>query len=310
MADSIAKFLNWVSPDLPKNDDKQYIGVGGFRMFVAISEGTNFSASAPDIVCEDLTTVQDSIINAPKTFSLTGEVADIFIETTPETEKVLNKATPYLPARTLSQIQKIKEQAGNIENVIDSATSFAKTAGDIYDLVGDKSVLANTKSAVDAARGAFDDLVGSDSLTSGIENLFDKISSSKPPSVSIKDEFFSFIERTYDSKSIISIENKSRAQQKVLITGFSYTETNDGDTGDFTMTFKEIRITDISLFRDSQKLSDGEKAKVKVNTTLQGQLESSIDKGLSDGIKVVQDKAVQVFSSIGLDSAAGFIGGL
>jgi len=67
MADSIAKFLNWVSPDL------------------AISEGTNFSASAPDIVCEDLTTVQDSIINAPKTFSLTGEVADIFIETTPET---------------------------------------------------------------------------------------------------------------------------------------------------------------------------------------------------------------------------------
>lgn len=275
MADNITKFLNWVSPDLPKNDDKQYIGIGGFKMFVAISEGTNFSASAPDIVCEDLTTVQDSIINAPKTFTLTGEVADLFIETKPSTgieaivEKVLNKATPYLPARTLSQIQKVQNQINEIENVIDSVDSFIKDAEDLYDIVGNNS-----------------------------------------SSASIKDEFFSFIERIYDSKSIITIENKSRVQQKVLITGFSYTETNDGDTGDFTMTFKEIRIADISLFRDSQKQTPSEEAKVKVNTTLQGQLESKIDKGLSDGIKVVQDKAVQVFNSIGLNSAADFVGDL
>lgn len=275
MANSTAKFLNWISPDLPKNDDKQYLGIGGFRMFVAISEGTNFSASAPDIVCEDLTTVQDSIINAPKTYSLTGEVADIFIETTPETglgtifEKVLNKATPYLPARTLSQIQKIEEQVNAVENVIDAVDAFVKDVQEIADIVGNKT-----------------------------------------PSASIKDEFFSKIERFYDTKTIISIENKSRIQQKVLITGFSYVETNDGDTGDFTLTFKEIRIASIDLFRDLQNLSDGEKAKVEVNTTLQGQLESKLDKGLSDGIKVIQDKAVQVFNSIGLSNAAGFIGGL
>jgi hypothetical protein len=263
MANSTAKFLNWIAPNLPKNDDKQYIGIGGFSMFIAISEGTNFSASAPDIVCEDLTTVQDSIINAPKTFSITGEVADLFIETTPETglgatvEKVLNKAAPYLPARTLSQIQKIEEQINEVENVIDSVDSFIKTAGDIYDIIGNKSASAN-----------------------------------------IKDEFFSFIERVYDSKTIINIENKSRIQQQVLITGFSYTETNDGDTGDFSLTFKEIRIASIDLFRDSQKISDGEKAKVEVNTTLQGQLEPETDKGLSDGIKVIIDKATQLLESI------------
>lgn len=309
MASSIAKFLNWVSPDLQKNDDKQYIGIDGFRMFVAISEGTNFSASAPDIVCEDLTTVQDSIINAPKTFSLTGEVADIFIETTPATglgtifEKVLNIATPYLPARTLSQIQKIEEQANGIENIIDSATSFVKNAGGLYDLVGNKSVLAN-------ARGAFDSLVGGTGISEDIEGLFNNIIGDKPPKAGIKSEFFTFIERIYDSKKIIKIENKSRVQLQVLITGFSFTETNDGDTGDFTMTFKEIRIASIGLFRDLQNLSDGEKAKIEVNTTLKGQLESKLDKGLSDGIKVVQDKAVQIFNSVGLSNAAGFIGGL
>jgi hypothetical protein len=275
MANSTAKFLNWIAPNLPKNDDKQYIGIGGFTMFVAISEGTNFSASAPDIVCEDLTTVQDSVINAPKTYSLSGEVADIFIETTPETgigaifEKVLNKAAPYLPARTLSQIQKIEEQLNEVENVIDSIDSIVKDAKDIYSIIGNKSA-----------------------------------------SASIKDEFFYFIERVYDSKTIINIENKSRTQQQVLITGFSYTETNDGDTGDFSLTFKEIRIASIDLFRDSQNLSDGEKAKVEVNKTLNGQLDSEADKGLSDGIKVVQDKAVQAFNSIGLNSVADFVGDL
>jgi len=152
--------------------------------------------------------------------------------------------------------------------------------------------------------------VGGTGISEDIEGLFNKITGDKPPTVGIKSEFFTFIQRIYDSKKIIKIENKSRVQLQVLITGFSYKETNDGDTGDFTMTFKEIRIADISLFRDSQKQSDGEKAKINVNTTLQGQLESAIDKGLSDGVKVVQDKAVQIFSSIGLDNAAGFIGGL
>ena len=264
MANTTAKFLNWISPESPKNDDKQYVGIGGFKAFVAISEDANFSATAPDIVCEDLTTVQDSIINAPKTFSLTGEVADIFIETTPETgpgtqfEKVLNVATPYIPARTLSQIQKIEEELNKVENVIDSIDNFIGDVQEVYDIVGNKS-----------------------------------------SSASIKDEFFSFVERVYDTKTIINIENKSRVQKQVLITNFSYIETNDGDTGDFVLSFKEIRIASIGLFRDEQNLTPAEDAKVNVNSTLNGQLDSETDKGLSDGIQVATDKASSILNSIG-----------
>ena len=261
MISSAAKFLNWVSPELSKNDDRQYIGIGGFGMFVAISENINFSASAPDIVCEDLTTVQDSIINQPKNFSLIGEVSDIFIETSPSTgigsiaEKVLNVATPYIPNRTLSQIQKINEQFSKVENAIETAKSYITDFRDIYDLIGNKT-----------------------------------------PEESIKDVFFNFIERVYDSKSIISIETKSRTIKQVLITGFNYTETNDGDTGDFSISFKEIRIASIDLFRNAQDLSDAEKSKVEVNSTLDGQLDSETDKGLSDGIN--QDNNRQSTSTI------------
>lgn len=260
---STARFLNWTSPELPKNDDKQYIGIGGFRTFVAIAETTNFTATAPDIVCEDLTTVQDSIINSPKIYTMTGEVADIFIENTPETglgaivEKVLNVATPYIPDRTLSQIQKINEQIAKVENVIDNVDSVLGDVQEVFDIIGNKS-----------------------------------------PSASIKDEFFSFIQRVYDTKTIINIENKIRTQKQVLITGFSYTETNDGDTGDFTLTFKEIRIASIGLFRNNQNLTDAEQAKIKVNSTLNGQLDAETDKGISDGIQVAADKASQLLGSL------------
>jgi len=270
-----ARFLNWIAPEQPKNDDKQYIGIAGFRMFVAISETVNFAATAPDIVCEDLTTVQDSIINAPKTFSIVGEVADIFIANTPETgipatiEKVLNVATPYIPERTLSQIQKIKDEINKIENVIDSVDNTIGDVQEIFDIVGNKSAAST-----------------------------------------IKGEFFSLIERLYDTKTVINIELGERVQKQVLITAFSYTETNDGDTGDFTLSFKEIRIASIGLFRDQQNLNPAQEAKVNINSTLSGQVDSVIDKGLSDGVKVLQDKAVQVFDSIGLDNAADVVEGL
>ena len=260
---STAKFLNWIAPDNPKNDDKQYIGIGGFKMFVAISETINFAATAPDIVCEDLTTVQDSIINTPKTFTIAGEVADIFIEATPETglgavvEKVLNVGTPYIPDRTLSQIQKVRDQINKIENVIDNVDNVLGDVQEIFDIIGNKS-----------------------------------------PSASIKETFFTGIERIYDTKTVINIEMAGKVQKQVLITSFSYTETNDGDTGDFTMTFKEIRIASIGLFRDQQKLTPAEDAKVKVNSTLFGQLDSEVDKGLSDGVKILQEKATQLLEGL------------
>ena len=268
----LARFLNWTSPDKPKNDDKQFIGIGGFKMYVAISETTNFAATAPDIVCEDLTTVQDSIINSPKTYSLVGEVADIFIK--PEVglpatvEKILNIGTPYIPDRTLSQIQKVQDQISTVKSVIDNVDNVLGDVQEVFDIVGNKS-----------------------------------------PSASIKDQFFDLIQRCHDTKSIINIENKLRTQKQVLITSFSYTETNDGDTGDFTMTFKEIRIASIGLFRDNQSLSPAEEALESVNSTLGGQLDGITDKGISDGFAVAAEKAASVFSYAGYDNIAEVVGG-
>ena len=271
----LERFLNWVSPDSPKNDDKQYIGIGGFKTFVAISETTNFAATAPDIVCEDLTTVQDSIINTPKIYTIVGEVADIFLESTPKTglpakiEKVLNVATPYIPDRTLSQIQKINEQTNTIKNVIDNIDNVFGDVQEVFDIIGDKS-----------------------------------------PTSSIKEDFLKKIERAYDTKTIIDIELGYGVRKQVLITSFSYTETNDGDTGDFSLSFKEIRIASIGLFRDNQELTPAEEAKVKPNSTVGGQFDSVTDKGINDGIQTTQEKAAQVFQSIGFSNIAEAVGGL
>ena len=271
----LARFLNWTSPDKPKNDDKQFIGIGGFKMYVAISETTNFAATAPDIVCEDLTTVQDSIINSPKTYSLVGEVADIFIENKPEVglpatvEKILNIGTPYIPDRTLSQIQKVQDQISTVKSVIDNVDNVLGDVQEVFDIVGNKS-----------------------------------------PSASIKEDFLNKIERSFDTKTLVNIELTSGVRKQVLITSSSYTETNDGDTGDFSLSFKEIRIASIGLFRDNQEQTPAEEAKAKPNSTVGGQFDSVTDKGISDGIQTTQEKAAQVFESIGFSNIAEAVGGL
>ena len=58
------------------------------------------------------------------------------------------------------------------------------------------------------------------------------------------------------------------------------------DTTKFQITIKQLRIVSIDLFRDNQNLTDAEKAKKKENPTVDGQLDSSVDKGLNQGTTV------------------------
>lgn len=265
MANTTTKFLNWITPAGFKNDDKQYVGIGKFRAFVEISSDVTFTATAPDVVCEDLTTAQDSVINAPKTFTIVGEVADIYIENEIESgfgtvlEKALNSATPFLPDRTLSQIQKIEDFANNIENQI---TAVANTIDSGLDIA--ESIL-------------------------GVDGESEKTN---------KEKFFEHIQRYYDTKQFIAIEIQGRIYENVLITSFSYTETNDGDTGDFSISFKEIRIVSIDLFRDGENLTPSEEAKKKPNTTISSEVGSITDKGLSQGILVSIDKTMNILSKV------------
>ncbi len=254
MADTITRVLNWATPDSLKSSEKQYFGIGEFTAFVEVDSTVNFNATAPDVVCEDLTTAQDSIINRPKTYSINGEVADIFIKTEPETgigttlNKILNTATPYLPQRSLSQIQKIQDQADNISN------------------------------QVQRVAGA---LSGAASILTGL-GLLGNAGTSK----TIKEQFFDHIERIYDSRQPITVDLQYRTLQNVVIESFSYKEDNVGDPGVFQISLKQLRIVSVDLFRDSQTLNDAEKAKINENQTVDGQLDSNVDKGLNQGSTV------------------------
>lgn len=251
MSNSTAKALNWLTPKKFKTGDKQYIGINNFSMFVEISSTANFNATAPDFVCEDLTTAQDSIVNTPKTLTMVGNVADINLEidTTKgfgdALETALNTLTPYIPARTMSQVQKIEDFANGIENTIDQI----------------------------------------DSLGAGVFGLINSVRD-KSEKITNKEEFFNFIEKIYDNKEPITLDSLYRRYENYLITSFSYEENNDGDEGDFTISFKELRVIDIDLFRNNQILTPAEEAKKSVNKTLDGQLDSAIDKGLNRGAKL------------------------
>jgi hypothetical protein len=255
MPNTTAKVLNWLTPDSKKGSDKQYFGIGEFTTFVEVDSTVNFNATAPDVVCEDLTTAQDSIINRPKSYTINGEVADIFIETVVDPgigttlSKVLNSATPYLPQRTLSQIQKIEDQANNIENQ-----------------------LTQIGNAID----------GGIAVLGGL-GFF---GSSPGANRTIKEQFFDHIERIYDSRQPITVDLQYRTLENVVIESFSYLEDNVGDPGSFQIVIKQLRIVSIDLFRDNQNLSDAEKAKKKENPTVDGQLDSPVDKGLNQGTTV------------------------
>jgi len=263
MANSTAKFLNWITPQSYKTADKQYVGIGGFRLFVELLADANFTATAPDVVCEDLTTAQDSIVNQPKTLTITGEVADIFIENEIESgfgtvlETVLNDLTPYIPQKTMSQIQKIEEFANDIDNTIQRIDN-----------------------AIGGASSIIDTLQG------------------REPSKSIKEQFFDAMERYYDTKQPMTVDSLYRTYENYVMTSFSFSENNNGDPSDFVITLKELRIVSIDLFRNDQLLNDADKAKVNVNTTLDGQLDSVTDKGASQGLQVPNLKSMEIIERL------------
>ena len=264
---STAKFLNYLTPKDQKTNDKQYIGIDGFNLFVEISSTVNYTATAPRFVTEDLKTAQDSIINDPKSLTIVGEVSDIFIEQDTQEgfgdvfQTILNDATPYLPDRTLSQIQKVEEFANEVDNTIQRIDNFIAGGYRIAQTLG---------------------------IMTGVT-----------PEDSPKKAFFDVMEQRYNTKQPVTIDTLYRRYENWVITSFSYEETNDGDTGLFTMTFEELRIINIDLFRNDQVLTPAEDAKVDVNTTLNGQLDPATDKGLSEGVPTVESLANEILENIG-----------
>jgi len=251
---STGKFLSWAFPGDDKTADKQYVGIGQFKTFVEISSNITCTATAPRFVTEDLKTAQDSIINEPKSITITGEVADLFIENDIDDgagstfQTILNNATPYLPDRTLSQIQKVENFANDIENTIDRVNNFTKGVDEIAEAIG-------------ILPGAID-------------------------SKSNKELFFDKMQQYYDTKTPITFETLYREYKNWAMTSFSYEEDNEIDNGTFSITLEELRIIDLDLFRNDQLLTPAEEAKKDVNSTLNGQTDSVTNKGITDGLPV------------------------
>ena len=62
------------------SSDTQTIGIGGYTAEVRIRDQMILTSTAPTSYLEDGSFVQDHIINDPISFSLTGEIADIIVQ--------------------------------------------------------------------------------------------------------------------------------------------------------------------------------------------------------------------------------------
>lgn len=128
------------------NDDKQKINIGGFSMFAFMGAVTTKKTGIPKSVLEDKSVISDNLNNEPVTFTVSGNVSDIFTEPSPALEALsglqseLGNITQYLPERTRSQLTKINGISADLQSGIDRADFLIDSghqAGRFLGLVGE-----------------------------------------------------------------------------------------------------------------------------------------------------------------------------
>ena len=130
---SIEQYLNRRLQGPPKEE----IGIGGFTTLVRITERYNLSAEAPSTPVEDGSYVNDHIILKPLVLSLTGDVSDVHLRSSPlvsglrdVTRTIGDLSAQFLPAWTQSQLSRINALANDTLDAvrrIDSAMQSGQT---------------------------------------------------------------------------------------------------------------------------------------------------------------------------------------
>jgi len=211
----IEKFLKTISPDSLIDSEYEKIGIGGFYFYASTSEGATKTATVTANPVENGSTINDHIIKNPTTITISGEVADIFIET-PEPLLLQGLVPPigiiqdYLPGRTQTQISKINGMLATANDYYIAADTAIKKGAQLYDFFTDKQA--------------------------------DK---------SITSKFLEFFDTVYESSSILDVECIDKIFKNMAITSFVTNKLNTNNYN-FTITLQTIVEAKTTLIQLTQ----------------------------------------------------------
>jgi hypothetical protein len=192
-----------------KKEKVETLGVAGFKAAVVTEQTLEQNAQAPTAWLEDGSFANDHIILEPVTFSVTGNVGDVFLQTNPrfqrlrEINSTLGRVTTYLPGRTQAQIGRVQ--------------AFQATARD---------ALIEAQTAVDQGQN--------------VAELFGNQDPEKP----LRERFVDTLTAIRNERQIVPVEFEGRRYDNMAITGLSITRDNQQRAVEFEVSFKQLRFAE------------------------------------------------------------------
>lgn len=115
------------------------VGIGGFTLFARVSDAASYSAQVPTQVLEDGSVATDHIINDPLVFTISGDVSDTHIRLAPPltfgipSDSAAGQVVALLPARTQSQLGKIRSIGESVMDAVDRADRLINIGRNVFD---------------------------------------------------------------------------------------------------------------------------------------------------------------------------------
>lgn len=234
--------IDYINRPFEDGEQKQEVGIGGFRAYARVSESSTLSSSAPTTYLEDGSPVNDHVVQDPLVINIEGEVSDVYIEREPALD---------LLTRTQAEI-------GNI------ASKYA----------GDKTI-----ATIQRGNAAINDVLniarGIDEVIADGKQALSFLGNQDEESKSNQEFFLDEMEAIHAAKKPIAIQLKYRTHETMVITSFVYSINNSENKISFKITAQKIRFAE-TTFTDINRFFK------KPSQALAGQASGESDKGVQE----------------------------
>ncbi len=190
------------------------VGIGGFALFARVNDGTEYPSQVPVDVLEDGSNAADDIINGPIIITISGVVADVYVDAKPGSAFSLlpdyskyGEVLEYIPAKTQQQLQRMNEIADRAEQKILEAKRLVDKGAELFGLVGNP--------VQGGAKG-------------------------------IREQFLDFMEAIYYGKQLISLEVDYRTHENMALSGLTIGTDNQTQDTRFEARFTKINFTQLT----------------------------------------------------------------
>ena len=189
----------------------QDVGIGGFKMYVALAVATSYDTQAPTSYLEDGSAVTDHLVNQPITLNMTINVADIFRDEglAPGIENLVRRTqaevgvvTKYLSPRSKATEQRINSLLADVNDAYDALDTYYTEGEQLFSFFGDKTGTTAQK------------------------------------------DFFNFLDKTRNSKHLLSIQTAFRTYKSMALVSATPTQNNQTQYTSINLRFQEVRVAE------------------------------------------------------------------